>query len=342
MQLKTLCKYRSIWMGVAIVLVMLYHSEIEAPNMLLTMLVRRGYCGADIFVFASGLGMYFSYTRDHAPLAFMKRRLARLAPVYVPFIIGWGICRALVRSFPINAMIGNLLGIQSLTGLGNGFNWYISALLIFYLLTPYLSEWIEKRDKPYAFLLFVGFLMLVTAAFWESGSLILVARLPIFGVGMCFAKLSQDEKNRLTGGLALLLAASTIAGVCLLNACYTDYFQHLASYGLYWYPFILIVPGLCLFISVLAHAGQAFRVTRALFFLLQKLGDYSFEIFLTHIFCFEICTSQRLAGIFPTGYAGTLLMMLLVIPMSLLLHACSVGCQRLANRCTDLIKSRPR
>ena len=95
MQLKDLYKHRSVWMGLAMLWVVLFHAAPVTNIKLLDMFSASGYGGVDIFMFASGLGAYYSYTRDHSPLDFIRRRVKRLYPVYLPFIIIWAIGKIL-------------------------------------------------------------------------------------------------------------------------------------------------------------------------------------------------------------------------------------------------------
>lgn len=71
------------------------------------------------------------------------------------------------------------------------------------------------------------------------------------------------------------------------------------SYGLYWYPFILIVPGVSILLCKLAEAldrkgidgktenGEKMRVGGKIKQFIEMLGDASLEIFLIHVGLFE-------------------------------------------------------
>ena len=74
MTLRDTFKYRSIWMGFAILWVVFYHINIPINNTPIFFLKTFGYGGVDIFIFASGIGCYYSYLRDRSPLDFIKRR----------------------------------------------------------------------------------------------------------------------------------------------------------------------------------------------------------------------------------------------------------------------------
>ena len=82
-------------MGIAMIWIVAYHSGIDLYNPILIYVKEIGYGGVDIFLFAAGLGNYYSYLKDYSPLDFLKRRIVRLAPVYFPFILVWIIVKNL-------------------------------------------------------------------------------------------------------------------------------------------------------------------------------------------------------------------------------------------------------
>ena len=114
--------------------IVFFHVELTVTDEYLSVFKIMGYGGVDIFMFASGVGVYFSYVRDHDPAAFICRRIKRLAPVYLPFIILWCVYKTWLGGFNYGAVIGNLFGVQGFTGLGGEFNWYITGLAVMYLL----------------------------------------------------------------------------------------------------------------------------------------------------------------------------------------------------------------
>lgn len=337
MRLCTLNKHRSVWMGVAMLWIIFFHSGLSVPNVLQISFFRGiGYGGVDIFMFASGLGTYFSYTKDYDATAFMQRRLARLAPVYLPFIFIWIFYKFMQGTYPIKAAIGNIFAVQGFTGLNNEFNWYITGLLVVYTLAPFFSGLIDKINKPQIFFSFLLVLLIMSIPFWKSQSTIIVTRIPIFVIGMYFAKLSKNDEKKLTGKLAVALVGIMLIGFMLLKFFFVKYPDYLGTHGLYWYPFILITPGLCILISVLVEITWKIKLAKRFFKILEKVGEYSFEIYLIHIFCFDVYHNCLIpAEILPRSNWSVFLVLLSVIPLCLLLRVCSKGCCRLVRFLID-------
>ena len=58
--------------------------------------------------------------------------------------------------------------------------------------------------------------------------------------------------------------------------------EELWGWGLYWYPFILVIPGLCVFVAMVASWIDRFAAGSAVLKALAYIGGFSFEFFLFH------------------------------------------------------------
>ena len=286
MTTKDLLKHRNVWMGIAMIWVIWYHSRLIPGFAPLRYLYTLGYGGVDIFLFASGIGCFLSLQKDPDPFRFLKRRFARLCPTYLCFILIWLAVRAIFEPMPATAAIGNLLGIQNLTGHGNDFNWYISALLILYLLAPLFHSMILQIKKVRTHAAVIALLVLLSVPFWGEDNLIItVTRVPVFYVGMVFGSVCHRcetlPKAVISGALAALGT-----GCILIMAAFKLMNSHLWSLGLNWYPFILITPGLCFAISWVMGQLDRFSIVRPIRRGLEFFGKNSFEFYLVHTLVF--------------------------------------------------------
>lgn len=287
MYFKNLLKYRGVWLGIAMIWILLFHTEMNFNHFLLNNLRSIGYGGVDICFFASGIGCFYSLSSNPDIGKFMKRRFQRIAPTYLVFIAIWLAYQFYLGKFDLRMAIGNTLAIQNFTGLHNDFNWYITALLLLYLLTPYFKLVID-RTNLWGKLGFLILLIVISIPFWGvTNYIITITRLPIYYIGMLFGYLCQkDIKVRLSHCFIFGLAFVT-GIICLMLSC-KYYFSFLWSHGLYWYPFILITPPLCMLISYLMSILEKNKITQKFVALLSCIGDYSFEIYLLHIPLVEI------------------------------------------------------
>lgn len=290
MTIKKLSSYRSVWMGIAMLWIMTFHSALFFDNTVLDFLKSIGYAGVDIFLFSAGLGSYFSYLRDEAPLEYLKRRIFRLAPVYLPFICFWMYYKHHMGQWSSNLIIGNLFAIQGFSSIGVFFNWYLTCIIICYILTPYLAIFIRDNRLIKSIILII-LLLILSTTFWNDERFLIVAsRVPIYVIGMIIAKYNYvkiNTKHILSGIISFSI------GIICVYLSFKHAHDYLRDYALYWYPFVLITPFLCYIFSVLAYYFEKNRITSVIITFLKKVGEYSFEIFLLHIFLFDFVCSRR-------------------------------------------------
>ena len=59
MTIKETIRFRSVWMILAMLWIILFHSELSFEFEVFKYIKTIGYGGVDIFLFASGIGCYF-------------------------------------------------------------------------------------------------------------------------------------------------------------------------------------------------------------------------------------------------------------------------------------------
>ena len=279
-------QYRNAWLGLAMLLIILYHSDFKVDFYLLRVLKAIGYFGVDICVFSSGIGCYYSLEKDPDSLRFLKRRVKRLYPTYLCFIIPWMIWRKMNGGLLFQAVIGNLLGIQSYISWGYHFNWYISALVLFYLLAPLLKKIADRTGTIWLDLLVAVFLVISSIPFWYNSMLIAITRLPVLYLGLVYAKYAKRGYVLNIKDLVFHAVLLT-AGLVLVKFSMRYDGSIRWDYGLYWYPFVVLVPSLCILFSYAISLVKNIKVFDWMYRFLCLIGIYSFETYLVHLFLYE-------------------------------------------------------
>lgn len=291
---KEMTKYRSVWMGIAILWVIFFHSDLPSVTGFIGMIKKAGYGGVDIFMFASGLGCYYSYSKCQDGAVFMKRRIKRVMPVYLAFIIPWFVYMAYVNRLTLSVIIGNLLFVQYFTGKGDEFNWYVAAMWLTYLITPLLFDIIKTIKSKWQIFALVILITLMSVPFWNADQyIILVTRIPLFVMGMYLGSLNDKEISKREFAVNVV---AFVMGCGLLAYFYKNYEPKLWSYGLHWYPFILIVPGMCLLISGISGYLVRYKVGKWIIDALSFVGKYTFELFMMHMLLFKVVHEWVLRG----------------------------------------------
>lgn len=113
--------------------------------------------------------------------------------------------------------------------------------------------------------------------------LIMFTRFPLFFLGMYCTKLSMDKDYEIPKYFVILLLISMIIGIVILKIAFNHPF-YLLNYGMYWYPFIMIVPGLCICISKISELIENNNFGKYIFKFLNFVGKNTFELYLVHVF----------------------------------------------------------
>jgi len=286
MEFKTIFKYRNIWMGLAIFWIMFYHAPFELPFPF-DFIQRLGYGGVDIFLFASGIGCYFSYSKDLDYCTYMKRRAKRILPTFYIFLTIWVTYKLVFSNISPIEILGNFSFVGYLLDMNNQFNWYISTVWILYLALPFIYYFFNKATKL-GKILAVLFLVLFSATFYSNELLLIfTCRIPVFILGCYFAHISKTKK-RLDTKYIIASLVFTVIGFVWICACILRFRSLLFTVGFSWYPFLFVTPGLCISISFFADKAEKFKATSLLNKGIAKLGGISLDVYLVHIMVYDI------------------------------------------------------
>ena len=154
-----LSKYRGAIMGMAALWILFFHEwqklfvdsgtigEVEKY------IQRIGFCGVDIFLFLSGIGLVFAISKGTVA-SFYYRLLKR---VFLPFLIV-GILRAVTEKWSFAVFWKNVLCINFYQSNMYSFLWFVPMILTFYVLFPLYYKIFSKASNK---LMFTGAVFLL-------------------------------------------------------------------------------------------------------------------------------------------------------------------------------------
>lgn len=292
--LAKISKYRDALMGTAILLIMCYHiapplpAKIPVVSAFFAQIKQIGYGAVDLFMFLSGFGLYLSLAKNPDLLTFYKKRLLRLFPAYVPVLAFWLYLyrNTITMETGASALLQKIsFAVANLTGAGFWvdrrpyFNWYMAAIVTFYMFTPILFAFLGNWRRE---LLLLGITLLLDLTFLGNAVMIAISRFTVYVLGMIAGRLFRDGRE-ISWKIEALSYPLGLAGLGALLALLKGNQDLLWGWGLLWYPFILSTPPLlfllCRFFSLLerVRAGRAFQL------FLSWIGAATLEIYLLHI-----------------------------------------------------------
>lgn len=292
-------RVRGELLGLAALMIAWFHSSFLIRYPAVDAVNTFMYTGVDIFIFLSGLGAARSLAR-RSPQDFYKRRFLRLFPAYLPVVTLWflyAVCPRLVNINADNAPVyltqylGNIFMTGELLNLSGQLNWYIQAIVWFYLASPLLLRAAKKAAESVlsAVLLFAG-LLLFLCTFSGHIMQMAISRLPLYVIGMMAQILAEREKPFVFSPVYAWLAAAAALAVPLWFFANNE--DALTTLCLWWLPFALVAPGACMLLSRGFAAMRKNAVGRGFCALLRFLGKNSFELYIIGTPAFQIVKNR--------------------------------------------------
>ena len=210
-QLEKISRYRGELMGAAMLFVLLFHIPLSRHDPFFG-LRRCGNVGVDMFLFLSGVGLWFSWVKQREALAvgmkdalrhFFKNRYRRVYPAwliiaclhYIPcYLEGRGYSRN------VPDLIANIAFNWSFWRVDDLTFWYVPAAMMLYCFAPFYMELIRRhpayRWLPVMMLVWCVMVQWIRPIHGAVGHLeIFWSRVPIFFIGI---NIGQWVKQRHT------------------------------------------------------------------------------------------------------------------------------------------------
>lgn len=150
--LSDLSIYRTQMMGIATIMIIICHScasKVIMPSFL-AYLFRFGNIGVDIFLFLSGIGLYYSLSKNNLNskedyMSFYKRRIYR---IYIPYLM------VFIPSCLVFMLLGEYSVCDSIFCLStleywlfHRGAWFVSLIVLLYLVAPFLYRALIGKHK---------------------------------------------------------------------------------------------------------------------------------------------------------------------------------------------------
>lgn len=271
---------RNTIFGIATLWIILFHSsylnfsDIYLVGNYVEYLRVIGNIGVDIFLFLSGVGLFFSYTKDKNVLRFYKRRVSRIFPAVLIVSIIWYGFSGTKR---LSAFLCKILLLNFFKE-GDCSFWFFSLLLILYIIYPILHYFVEKKGLVGSIILIIlslvlSFLMreLIPQRFEQIE--VALTRIPIFIIGILLGEKIKSHR-KIPQWTFILIFISSIVLIYILK-----YINLPNNYRfVYRYIFFPLAIELVFLFSFL-YSKFKLLFSRKIFI---YLGKYSMEMYLIY------------------------------------------------------------
>jgi len=282
-EIGNISKYRSELMGFAMLIVIMFHTGME-HRYLMWSLVKCGNVGVDFFLFLSGVGLWYSWSKTPDIKHFFSRRYLRVYPTwliivpffYIPnYLNGGGYSRNIID------LIANITFNWSFWRIDDLTFWYVPALMMMYLFAPLYMTLIRKHPMykwlPIAAIIFCFIQQYVMPVHNVVGHIeIFWSRIPIFLLGINCGELVKEKRTIDSTAIwliAIIFVMSLIVCVNFEMNWRGRYPQFLERMN--YIP--LTVTSILLLIELFKHTSK--WILKSLSF----IGGISLEVYLLHL-----------------------------------------------------------
>lgn len=306
---ENLRKSRSLLMGLAILGVIFYHAPFIIHQNWLKMIHDNLYCGVELFLFFSGIGACHSIA-SRGGKGYLLQRCKRILPGLLLVLIPWSLAVWLTGLVDFKGFLGCVTLVGWYLGQDLFLNWYFSAVWVYFLLAVPFYYLFKKFRYPVVLWLILLPLSYLCYHYCDFPQMLLaVARLPIFFTGMLFGRLEQTGFKR-TGILRVILAAAMVVGLLWVREVYWTYGIYYGyALGIWWYPFLLVIPGFAVFTADIAAwlRKKGNKVVNFLLHLPEIPGTASAELLAVHLAVYKLVENLAPPSLGNPAWVGIML-----------------------------------
>lgn len=286
MTCQIISKHRGKLMGVAALWIYIFHilpspafANAHGLWKIWWYIRNAGFCGVDMFLFLSGLGLAYHLHRHPVHdlkswLHFLGQRFSRIYVVFLPFTLIY----ALLDDWGVGMFLRRLVCLDQVAGNLYNFCWYVCCILLLYLLTVPLFA-LTKRPWVAA-MVGAGYLWVLFALreTLRADLYAIAVRVPVFVLGLCAARYSREERKISAMGWLVCIAA-TVLGLAL---------SYGLNSGLIPSPLpacnalvnVLLAPGLCVIFAAMFEVLDRWSRFAPIGKVLTFFGGISLELYL--------------------------------------------------------------
>ena len=245
----------------------------------------------DGFLFLSGFGLFFSYTKRNDVFQFYRKRFFRLVVPFMIMSLPFLVYRLVCEDMPFGDFLLHETALW-FWFFGNDGMWYISVSMFLYLIFPFVymfifkglnnkDIWLKGIVVIFAMCVLNAVLYCFFSDYYEL-TRIGISKFPIFVIGMLFGYMAV-KKVRL-GVIPYFLIGGGILTLIYFLKNKGEFFN--AYYEIVYK--LIMMPLVCIFFNVLNEKGHDMSVAIRFF---EWLGKYSLEIYVLQMLLFTFVSS---------------------------------------------------
>ena len=307
LNLNVFTQYRKELMGIATIMIIVCHivgNEVLLPQCISKVLTLGNY-GVDIFLFLSGLGLFYSLqNKPNSICSWYKKRYIRIFVPYFIATIPYCFIRICVGEFNILDTILSLTTLDFWIYARGA--WFVSAIIPIYFLTPRLSIFIDTRKNKLLWviviistLLLLSNIDIINHPIYDNIQFVM-RRTPMFILGYYLATYIKQGKT-------ISIYDTIFITICSIILYYLGVYSALS---------VPILIALGYFVNLLHNVGSLDKM-------LKFMGIISLESYLMNIYLPEIIRHINFGQLGQGNYLPYTLVVVIGIPLSFIINRIS-------------------
>lgn len=290
--------------GIAALLVIMTHaSSYNWGVVYLSRICGFGSVGVDIFLFLSGMGLYYSMKKCNSIRTFYVHRIKRIIPSY---LIIAGVLYGIIALLNNTPLMDYFLHISTLDFWVYGQNgvsaWYVSFIILLYLIYPAIYKMLSKKNWIRdIFILFLIVIIFDSILFIYYRDVYLryeraLLRVPVFLIGTVYGKNEYEGKRYPAWRFLLYGIVFFLVKVGFSHFVNPQNDLYDVGVRISYLPATLALSEFMPYLRSYVP-DNPFRK------MFEKLGSVSLEIYLTHILVNELYQSLDIYQTYNTPIA---------------------------------------
>lgn len=288
-----LSKYKAELYGFSILWIMLFHGitshsigALDKNFRFLTNLIKHGNCGVEIFLFLSGVFLYFSMKKKKSSISkFYRKRILR---IFIPLLLIDGIYWGYTDIYQHHSLVTFLKNITfySFWVEGNKIVWFIALILLLYFVYPlifrYVLEPFDGSEESLGIIILLcalvyGWCYVLNKSLgsgvheWYMITEIAWTRIPVFLLG-CYVGPLVYQNKPVANWVLICSAIATGWGLYF-------FYHHFGLVKWYRVQYLLVAPSMAIWGAILINALNNKYINEIFSF----LGNRSLELYLSHV-----------------------------------------------------------
>ena len=284
-----LSKYRMELFGVAAIMIMIFHCQVlmVLPGWF-SLINAHLNSGVEIFLLLSGMGLYYSFSKNNNYKLFIRNRVERTLLPYLLLGFFYWTWRYIFAEFSLLDFIFNASGLSLLINKSGEFLvvqkakfWYVAFVLGLYVIYPVIHNAFnnvsrKKRNTNFALFVTLSFVLTIFIRIYApdtySGAETWITRIPIFLTGCYLGEaIKEKRKFKFYDYILMFVCLPLRVGIALIRPVFND---------------LILSRYLGIFIAFFVCFAVTFVLELLNWKFLNKLlsffGKISLELYLTH------------------------------------------------------------